>query len=35
MIFREEGIVWDKLIEKDYGWIPIDNENNNDEEEND
>ena len=32
---RVEGIVWDKLIEKDYGWIPIDNENNNDEEEND
>ena len=22
---RVEGIVWDKLIENDYGWIPIDN----------
>ena len=28
---RLEGIVWDKLIEKDYGWIPIDNEDNGDE----
>ena len=28
---RVEGIVWDKLIEKDYGWIPIDNEDDGDE----
>ena len=21
---RTEGIVWDKLLEKDYGWIPMD-----------
>ena len=24
---RVEGIVWDKLIDQDYGWIPINNEN--------
>ena len=23
---RIEGIVWDKLLENDYGWIPIDND---------
>jgi len=23
---RIEGIVWDKLPEKDFGWIPIDPE---------
>ena len=21
---RVEGLVWDKLLEKDYGWLPID-----------
>ena len=31
---RTEGFVWDKLIEKDYGWIPI-NIDKEDEEEGD
>ena len=30
---RVEGFVWDKLIEKDFGWIPIDNDANDSEEE--
>ena len=30
---RIEGFVWDKLIEKDFGWIPIDNNANVSEEE--
>ena len=32
---RVEGFVWDKLIEKDYGWIPIDNDVDDDEEDDD
>ena len=31
---RVEGIVWDKLIENDYGWIPINNEYEGGEEDN-
>ena len=29
---RNEGYVWDKLIEKDYGWLPIDPKAGNDDE---
>ena len=31
---RVEGIVWDKLSENDYGWIPINNEDDGGEEDN-
>ena len=30
---RVESFVWDKLIEKDYGWIPIDSDATKDDEE--
>ena len=29
---RNEGYVWDKLIEKDYGWLPIDTKTGEDDE---
>ena len=32
---RVESFVWDKLIEKDYGWIPIDSDATKDDEEGD